>query len=360
MLANARTNVAVAGSHGKSTTSGMLVSALQALGADPSYAVGAIVGTSGVNAAPGSGPAMVVEADEYDYSFLTLTPDVAIITNVDYDHPDIFPDQETYDSAFVQFASGIRPGGTLVVAGDDPGVGRIIARLRDLPGVALQTFGERESVDWRLTSDSSRSTVVSPASDVISLDLQVPGRHNARNATAAIAALVALGQSALDAAAAVATFTGVGRRFDYKGEAAGVVVVDDYAHHPTEIRAVLRAAHDRYPDRRIVAAFQPHTFSRTKALMQEFASSFADADVPVILEIYPSRETDDLGISSADLIAAMPSGAVAGGTPVHAVDLLTELARPNDLMLTIGAGDITGVGPKVLERLRSRNGTNRE
>jgi UDP-N-acetylmuramate--alanine ligase len=354
LLANARRCVAVAGSHGKSTTSGMVVSALTALGSDPSYAVGAIVAVTGVNAAPGGGAEMVVEADEYDYSFLWLKPDVAIITNIEYDHPDLFPDQAAYDSAFARFAANLRPGGRVVVAGDDPGVQRLLARS-DAPTMdRIVAFGESGEVDWRLVEGNGGYDVVTPAGAHLSLRLQPPGRHNARNAAAALAALVSLGHEAADAAEALATFRGVGRRFELKGEAGGVVVVDDYAHHPTEVRAVLRAARERYPERRLVAAFQPHTFTRTKALLNDFAASFGDAHETVILEIYPSRETDSLGVSSQDLIERVPRGARHGGTANEAAGRLAALVRSGDLVLTIGAGDVTSVGPALLKLL---NGT---
>jgi UDP-N-acetylmuramate--alanine ligase len=333
----------------------MLVAALTALGAEPSYAVGAVVAATGTNAAPGSGPDMIVEADEYDYSFLWLTPDIGVITNLEYDHPDLFPDQETYDSAFARFAANLRPGARLIIAADDPGCQRLLARAGFTAQAAVVSFGESEGVDWRLIVTTEGSVVVGPSGERIALNLAVPGRHNARNATAALAALVALGHEPAAAAAALSTFRGVGRRFEPKGEAGGAVVVDDYAHHPTEVRATLRAARDRFPNRRIVAAFQPHTFSRTKALLDDFAASFGDADQVVIFDIYPSRETDSLGISVADLVVRIPNGAIAGGSIASAADCLAQLVRPGDVVLTIGAGDITTVGPRLLARLAERS-----
>jgi UDP-N-acetylmuramate--alanine ligase len=355
LLANAKTCLAVAGSHGKSTTSGMLVSALESLRAHPSYAVGAVVATTGTNAAPGDGPVMVVEADEYDYSFLTLTPDIAIVTNIDYDHPDLFPDQDSYDKAFVEFAEKVRTGGRLIVAGDDPGVIRILDALGAVAGITIDTFGESSRVDWRLIRSGDGWALSRSSRERIELRLPVPGRHNARNAAAALIALVALGYHANVASAALSAYEGVGRRFDLKGETNGIVVVDDYAHHPTEIRAVIQAARERYPGRRLIAAFQPHTYSRTRALMADFARSFEGASVAVILDIYPSRETDSLGVSAADLIAQMPAGAIAGGSPTEASERLAELAAPGDVILTLGAGDVTGVGPRLLELLAAKS-----
>lgn len=352
MLANARRCVAVAGSHGKSTTSGMLVTALRALGADPSYAIGAIVVATGTNAAPGDGAAMVVEADEYDWSFLQLTPDIAIVTNVDYDHPDLFPDQAAYDRAFTQFIARIRPGGTLVRAADDAGCARVGAAIP--PGVSVTTFGEAGDPDWRLRHDRAETTVAGGTGDTIRLDLRVPGTHNARNAVAALAALVALGHPPADAATALATFSGVGRRFDLKGEAGGVTVVDEYAHHPREIAASLQATRERYPDRRVWAVFQPHTYSRTKALLADFAAALGDADRIVLLQIYAARETDTLGISTADLLALLPATTIVTETPIDTAELLASLVESGDVVLTLGAGTVTATGALLLDHLGGR------
>ncbi|MEA2595130.1 MAG: UDP-N-acetylmuramate--alanine ligase [Thermomicrobiales bacterium] len=354
MLANARRCVAVAGSHGKSTTCGMLVTALRELGADPSYAVGAVIGATGTNAALADGDAMVVEADEFDYAFLWLSPEVAIVTNVEFDHPDIFPDQQSYDAAFAQFATKLRPGGTLVLAADDPGCARLQAKIAtNLPGQVV-TYGEGETSDWRLDRDAEGWQIKTPEGSLIRLAPAVPGRHNARNATAALAALAALGHDPATAATALTLFTGVGRRFEIKGEVGGVLVVDDYAHHPSEIRATLRAARDWYPDRRLWAVFQPHTFSRTKALLGDFAAAFADADEVMILDIYPARETDSLGISSANLRKLVPRECRAAGRPDEAAETLAAHVRDGDVVVTLGAGDITVVGPSLLQRLRDR------
>ncbi len=352
LLATARRCVAVAGSHGKSTTSGMLVVALQHLCADPSFAVGATIGPGGANAAPGRGDAMVVEADEYDYSFLALRPEFAIINNLDFDHPDIFPDQDAYDAAFAAFASQIKPEGVLVIAGDDPGCVRILA-LRPI-AARVVTFGEGPDVDWRVEEDGSNWTVTAPDGDPVSLTLNVPGRHNARNATAALAILDAMGFPRAKAAEGLGLFTGVGRRFEVKGEANGVTAIDDYAHHPREIAVNIAAARQKYPGRRIWAVFQPHTFSRTKALLDDFAAALADADRVAVLEIYAARETDTLGISSADLRALLPPDTLATTGPAEAAQMLARRVRPGDVVLGFGAGDITQMGPKLLELLRAR------
>lgn len=355
MLSDARHGVAVAGSHGKSTTSGMLVVALAALGADPSYAVGAVIARTGTNAAAGSGEEMVVEADEYDYSFLQLHPDVAIVNNVDYDHPDLFPDQTAYDQAFVDFIGQIRPGGTLAIASDDEGAARV-ARSTDLSALTVVTVGEGEESDWRLVPGDAGWLAQAPDGERYALALQVPGTHNARNALAALAVLVALGHDPAAAAAALSTYTGIGRRFEPKGNAAGVTVIDDYAHHPKEVAATIAAARSRFTGRRVVVAFQPHTYSRTRALLADFGTALSAADLTVVLDIYAARETDTLGVTAQRLVDLIP-GAQSGGGVAEAADRLSALLQPHDVLLTVGAGTVTALGPLVLEQLGDRAGT---
>ncbi|MCA9863728.1 MAG: UDP-N-acetylmuramate--L-alanine ligase [Thermomicrobiales bacterium] len=358
-LADARRGVAVAGSHGKSTTSGMLVWALRALGADPTFAIGAVLeGPQGAtNAAPGVGAEMVVEADEYDRSFLRLHPDVAIITNIDYDHPDIFATLEDYDQAFVDFVSGMRAGGTLVISADDPGCARVMASPGWRPGVEVVTVGASPNATWRTERTDEGVRVVGQDDVAVSLALRVPGDHNVQNAAAALAALTALGYDASAAAAALADFPGVGRRFEAKGEVNGIVVIDDYAHHPREIDVNLRAARDVFGPRRIWAVSQPHTYSRLKALLPEFAAAFDHADQVMILDVYAARETDTLGVSSADLLQLLPRGGVAAHDPAHAAEQLANLVQPGDVVLTLGAGSVTQVGPLLLEQLQARTAT---
>lgn len=357
-LMNARSGIAVAGSHGKSTTSGMITTALLALGADPSYAVGATVAATETNAASGTGDVFVVEADEYDRSFLHLHPEVAVVTNIEYDHPDIYPDLPSYDEAFAAFLSGVRTQGTVVLSADDPGTARVRARDDVRWPAQVVTFGTAGSADWRITLGPQPS-VQTPEGDVIPLALLVPGEHNVRNAVAAMAAIRTLGFSATAIAEALGTFRGVGRRFEFKGEVGGVTVIDDYAHHPTEIRATIRAARERYPERRLVVAFQPHTYSRLKALLPEFAAAFDEADVAVILDIYASRETDTLGMDSAQMRALMQPSTVAATTPEDAATVIAELAGPGDVVLTMGAGSITETGPLLLELLNGSASTKR-
>ena len=349
LLANARRTIAVAGSHGKSTTSGMLVSALVHLGQDPTYAVGALVGTTGTNAAPGEGELMVVEADEYDHSFLWIHPAVAIVTNVDFDHPDIFPDQAAYDRAFRRFLAGVPAGGTIVANADDAGSRRVLDDRVDIEA-RLVRVGRSEDADWRLDG----TMLTPPTGESTPLDLQVAGAHNDLNAAMAVAALDAVGIAPADAARGLATFTGVGRRFELKGEAASVTDVDDYAHHPVEIAATLAAARGLYPGRRVWAVFQPHTYSRTKLLLDDFAQALDGADEAVLLEVYAARETEDLGVSSIQIASRMLRPATLVQRPADAAAELAGRVESGDVVLTMGAGDVTHAGPALLAQLRSR------
>ena len=327
----------------------MLVTALRSLGRDPNYAVGAIVASTGTNAAPGSDAEMVVEADEYDYSFLCLKPDFGIITNIDYDHPDLFPDQVTYDSAFVRFVQGFKQGSTLAVNGDDAGVKRLLPEFRT-SAAKIVTYGSGPENYWRIID----KTVMSPEHHV-TLNLAVPGAHNVGNAVGAMILLTGMGHAIDAAARAVESFTGVGRRFDRKGEIDGITVIDDYAHHPEEIRVTIQAARERFPGRRIVIAFQPHTYTRTRTLLDQFAAALSPADLAVVMDIYAARETETLGVSSADIIAQMPSSTVSGGKPSDTVKILAQSVRSGDVVLTMGAGDVTLVGPALLDSLAERS-----
>ncbi|MBA3274613.1 MAG: UDP-N-acetylmuramate--L-alanine ligase, partial [Chloroflexia bacterium] len=356
MIANPLRTLAVAGTHGKSTTSGMLTIALRALGQDPGYSVGAkIPGVPG-NTAAGSGEFMVVEADEFDRSFLWLRPEVSIITSVSFDHPDIYADQRDYDGAFLTFARQTRPGGTLVIAADEPGCLRLIAVLRDGPTTpfSIVTFGESDDADWRVARVDDHWTFHPPTGEHVEARLGVPGAHNARNAIAAVAALHAAGYSPKEAVQALERFTGVGRRFEHKGQDGGIDVVDDYAHHPEEIVAVVAAARLRYPDRRLFVVHQPHTYTRTKLLLAAFAQSLDLADEVILLDIYPGGETDDLGVSSNDLLALLHVTAQAVVGPEEAAIEVARRARTGDVVMTLGAGDITLTGARTLELLGER------
>jgi len=350
MVANARISVCVAGSHGKSTTSGMLSVALRWLDADPTFAVGAIVAATGTNAEPGDGPHMVVEADEFDRSFHGLFPNVAIITSVAFDHPDIYDDQDAYDEAFVEFVRNIKPDGTLIIAGDDDGARRVLATIHGLgrDDLTIRTFGETAGVDWRLERQDDTWRVIDPDGETHPMPLEIPGRHNARNALAALAVLHALGFEIDKASAALGTFAGIGRRFEHKGVVNGADIIDDYAHHPDEVRTVLEAARDTYPGRRVIAVHQPHTYSRTHTLMKEFASSLEQADIVVLMEINGVGEENVHHISSAHLGSLIRKPVHLVGGPEDAARKTLDILQPGDVVMTIGAGTNTQVGPLML------------
>lgn len=353
-LANARRCIAVAGTHGKSTTSGMIASILSALGHDPLFVVGAEIRDLGTSARNGAGPLAVVEADEYDHSFLHLTPDIATITNIEHDHPDIFPTVEAYLDAFARFAAQTRAGGTIIIGADDPNSAAIVAGMSDTR--AVQTVGAAQTADWQIAFEAAGAIALTHDSAAVGrIALAVAGEHNARNAAMAVAACAAVGVDAGEALRTVAMYRGVGRRFEVVGEAAGVMVIDDYAHHPTEVRATLAAARARYPARRIVAVFQPHTYSRASLYAAAFAEALSGADVAFVTDIYAAREPDPGTIHARDI-----AGAIAGGRGVYSGDLAMTVARvmaaiqPGDIVLTLGAGDITTVAPLVLQRLQAQ------
>lgn len=352
-LANARTCIAVAGTHGKSTTSGMIAYILSTLGHDPLFVIGAEVRDLGTSARNGAGPLAVVEADEYDYSFLTLTPDIAVITNMEHDHPDIFPDSTAYKQAFAAFAAHTRADGTLIVNADDPDGRSLRSAVGD--AVTTVTVGTSPSAAWRIVYSGSMELSLSRHNETVGhTALSVTGEHNARNAAMAVAACGAVGVDAGEALRTVAAYQGVGRRFEVVGDAAGVTVIDDYAHHPTEVRATLMAARSRYPGRRIVAVFQPHTYSRAALYAREFAAALRDADLAVVTEIYAAREPDPGTVHARDIVAGIGArGRYGGNLDATMADLIGQI-RPGDVVLTLGAGDITTVGPEILRRLAAR------
>jgi UDP-N-acetylmuramate--alanine ligase len=358
LIANARVGLAVAGTHGKSTTSAMLAKICVDAGRDPTFLVGAIAQDFGTNARPGAGELVVVEADEYDRSFLQLRPRVAVVTNVEHDHPDTYPTFDAMREAFAAFVAQVRPGGAAILSADDAGCRALAARVAPAARVAIIGYGRAAGAAWRIEPDvGGGETVLRDGAPVAALALRVPGEHNRRNALAALAAAAQVGIEPAVAAASLATFSGIGRRFELKGEARGITVVDDYAHHPTEIAVNLRAARERYPGRPLWVVFQPHTYSRTRLLLREFAEALAGADRVVLLDVYAARERDTLGVSADDIAALLPRAPLRAATPDAATAALLdryhhgELA-PGAVVLTLGAGDVWRVGEGLLDGLR--------
>ncbi|WP_163547354.1 UDP-N-acetylmuramate--L-alanine ligase [Candidatus Frankia nodulisporulans] len=435
--------VAVAGSHGKSTTSAMLALVLRAAGLDPTAVIGAEVSQLGGNALTGAGDVFVLESDEYGGAFAGLTPTLAIITNVEWEHPDIFPDEAAVRAAFTAFAGRVRPGGHLVACGDDPGVSAVLAALRADPawsaGVTVTDYGFGAGRHWRAVDvvpaaddDTTRARVLRAGEEVGSLVLAVPGHHSVLNALAALAVATELGVEPAQALGTLATYTGAARRFEFVGYwqpsvrppaeilPAGVSpaaapltatavdgtplpvtsaaadpdgvhsleIIDDYAHHPTEIRLTLAAARSRAGDRDVWAVLQPHTYSRFAAMLDGFAAAFTDADRVYVTDVYAARETDDLGLHPSDLVSritAPPAHYVPWSTLIDRLtaDVHSALDDPASvppaprvppssgpvddspaspessgrgatrgvLLLTLGAGTITTVGPRLLASL---------
>ncbi|PYO27039.1 MAG: UDP-N-acetylmuramate--L-alanine ligase [Gemmatimonadetes bacterium] len=349
------TVVAVAGTHGKTTTTVMVTEALAAAGRDPTGLAGGRVARWGGNARVGGRELYVVEADEFDRAFLSLVPTVAVVNNVEADHLECYGGRlAALEDAFAEFAGRARRA---IVGADDPGAARVAARL----AVPVWRVGLGAGVDVRiadpaLSERGSTARIELPGGRALALRLQVPGLHNLRNAAAALAVVHELGADLGRALAALAEFSGVGRRFERVGEARGVTVVDDYAHHPTEVEATLAAARQAFPRRRVVAVFQPHLFSRTALHGEALGRALAAADVVVVAPIYAAREAPLAGVS-AELVAR---GAARAGATTIAVreragltERVVETVRAGDVVFTLGAGDITRVGPELLARLRN-------
>ena len=346
--------IAIAGTHGKTSTTVMTASALSAAGREPTALAGGRVSAWGGNLLPGSDRLYVVEADEYDRSFLALSPTVAVVNNIEADHLDIYADLADIKSAFARFVRGAR---SIVLCADDPGANS----LPTPSSTEVFRFGI-ESPDARvvakgltLSPTGSAFRLVFDDDDLTGVDLHVPGRHNVLNALAALSAGLAIGASPSLMATGLAAFMGVERRFQLLGEARGVVVVDDYAHNPGKVTAALATARVAYPARRVVAAFQPHLFSRTRDFAREFGAALATADAVFLADIYPAREQPIPGVTSslvADALVAAGGTLAWQGDRAALADALAGAVRDGDVVLTVGAGDITKTGPELLERLR--------
>lgn len=355
-LGYGRKTVAAAGTHGKTTTSSMVATMLDRMGLDPSFLVGGVVEGYGTNGKNGDGEYFVVEADESDSSFLYLDPHIAIVTNVEADHMDHYGSLEEIEDTFRAFMELVGEDGTVVVCGEDP---RLVELARST-GRSVLTYGEGAGHDVSCTPVASPHafgtdfTVVLPDGGSRSVSIKNnPGRHNMLNATAALTAAYALGLDTERAAVALSTFEGARRRFTHVGETRGVTLVDDYGHHPTEVKATLRAAKN-LDFGHVVVVFQPHRYTRLQALCDDFVEAFADADVVVLIDVFPAGEMPIPGVTSkmlADKIrAAHPDKTVRYASDHRSLmQLLDELACPGDLLITMGAGDVTTVGPEYLE-----------
>ncbi len=356
-----RTGISIAGTHGKTTTSAMTSVMLSEAGADPSYVIGAPLQSSGASAHLGAGSTFVVEADESDGSFRQYPTVVAVVTNVEADHLDNWGTPEAYAAGYVQFCSS-RTVATVVLDADDPGCRRLGAELEG-GAAALLRVGESEDADVRLTDlrldDSTTAATLTWPGGTGELSLSVPGRHNLHNAAAAFAVGLHLGLDPVLLLDGARRFGGTERRFQLVGEVGGVRVVDDYAHHPTEIAATLKAARAAVGQGRVVAAFQPHLYSRTRDFATEFGVELAQADVVVVTDVYAAREQPMEGVTS-ELVVAAAKDAGADVTYVPSLDdvpaILAGLVRPGDLVLTLGAGDVTTVGPLLVSLLEAARG----
>ncbi|MFC9773136.1 MULTISPECIES: UDP-N-acetylmuramate--L-alanine ligase [unclassified Pseudarthrobacter] len=345
------TVVTIAGTHGKSTTTSMVTVLLQGAGLDPSFAIGANVPSLGVNAAHGTSGIFVAEADESDGSFLNYRPQIAVVTNVEADHLDHYGTAEAVYESFDKFAALLPADGLLVACADDPGARALAERTRQAGNTRVLLYGTTGDADLKLHDDGPGSVAVSTAEGRFDLALQVPGRHNALNAAAAFAVALELGVAPGAAAAALASFSGASRRFELKGEARGVRVFDDYAHHPTEVRAALTAARSVAGEHKVHVLFQPHLFSRTREFAREFAEALTLADTALVLDIYAAREDPIPGVTSK-LIADHMAGRGRLVSAEEAVAAVAQAAADGDIVLTAGAGDVTGYGQRIVEALR--------
>ncbi len=378
-MMSGKRGIAIAGTHGKTTVTAMTSLILSKAGLSPTYIIGGFVPQLNSNAAAGKSDLFAIEADEYDRTFLSLKPEIAVVTNVEWDHPDTYPSKTSLHKAFTDFVKLIPPHGKTILCGNDQGARALLyaspnavtygmrqggKETRRQGDKGTRGQGDRQHAirntqyDWQAINvqpnqKGGYSFYVQFQGEIVTpkpVALSVPGLHNLQNSLAALVAAEAVGVSPAEAGRILSGYTGVERRFELKGKINGVTIIDDYAHHPSEIKATLSAARTRYPEQEIWAVFQPHTFSRAKLLLDDFAAAFEQACHVIILDIFPSREKDDGSISSADIIARMshPDARYIG--PMNeAVAYLQSRLAPNDVLITLGAGDGYLVGEMVLK-----------
>lgn len=350
----------IAGTHGKTSTTSMLTVALQRCRLDPSFAIGGDLNESGANAHHGEGGIFVAEADESDGSFLTYAPSVAVVTNIEPDHLDHHGTAEAYVEVFREFVARIEPGGVLIVCGDDGPAAELATRAQ-ADGVRVRRYGRAVTgaddvrvLDYAPAEDGGTVRIVVHG-EQLDVRVAVPGEHMAFNGVAALVAGIELGASVQGLAEGLAAFGGVRRRFEFKGRSHDVRVYDDYAHHPTEVEASLRAVRSVAGDGRVIVVFQPHLYSRTKAFAAEFAAALGVADVVFVLDVYGAREEPEPGVTGA-LIAERVEGSSTQYEPAfdRVSTVVAELAKPGDLIVTMGAGDVTQLGPEIIAELDRR------
>ena len=359
--------IGIAGTHGKTTTSAMLAWTLTHMGEDPSFIVGGVLSNLGVNARDGKGPAFVIEADEYDRMFLGLRPRFEIVTNVEHDHPDCYPTPADFRAAFAEFVSLVPEDGALVISGEDKGAIELTTEAKRMNkrivAYRIAENTQTKSGEWALAQNLMTNQRGGFSFNVIirlharpeylsSVQLQVPGLHNVRNALAVLAVIALMGLPLDAAALALGEFRGADRRFEIKGEVNGIIIIDDYAHHPTEIRATLDAARARYAASRIWAVWQPHTYSRTHALFSEFLTSFSEADEVIVSEVYAAREAKE-DFSAEKIVQYMRR------TSAHFIAELSDISdylvthlKSGDIVIILSAGDADKVSADVLARLK--------
>lgn len=365
-LMSGREGVAVAGSHGKTTTSSMIAYAMSAAGKDPGMVIGGLVPQLGGNVRSGGEGPFVVEACEYDRSFLSLRPKVAVITNIDRDHMDYYRDLAELVDAFSGFAQRTSADGLVVVNGDDPNALQAASRAR----TQVVTFGESRGCTWRIgewerNNGRTRFQLYCRGRVAGSYELLVPGLYNIRNAVACLAACDFFGLDRSDARQALAAFRGVRRRFDQVGEVGGVMVFDDYGHHPTEVKVTLDAVRKEFPKRTLWCVFQPHQCSRTRIFLEDFAKSLSSADKVIIPDIYSVRDTpaDRRSIHARDLVAQLKQHGVEATYKASFDNVITHLRQEvsdGDVVITMGAGPVDHVGRRLLDELRQREQPKKE
>ena len=351
-------SIGVAGTHGKTTTTSMIGSVMRKAELQPTLIVGGIVADLGTGASLGSGDYLVAEADEYDRSFLAMYPSMAVVTNLEADHLDCYDDLEDLINSFVTYMNRVPFYGSVVLSADDVNLSRVLGEIaRPYVTFGFSEEAQYRAVDVSLIPGGSRFKVFHHEDMLGQVNLNVPGKHNIANAMATIATCHELEVPFATIADGLASFRGVGRRFDVIGEANGIMVIDDYAHHPTEVAATIRTAKESY-ERRVIVVFQPHLYSRTRDFTVQFAEALALADECVLVDIYPAREKPIPGVTS-ESIQTKADGLGLGsfhyvGAKENCVDYVAEMAQPGDMIFTMGAGSITLMKTKILEAIKQR------